>query len=494
MNRRRIPHATAVALAVFVTVLWSSSWVIIRIGLSHSLPPVLFAGLRYGAAAAILWGITLSRRRSRRELLNLRPGAAGPLLLLGLVFYTLTQGAQFVAISAQPAATTSLLLSFSPLVVVAAAGRTLGEPPARRQIVGAGLVGLGAILYFNGRLGGTPVGMVAATIAMAANSAAALIGRWVNRDRLTGPLVTTTLSMTIGAVPLIAVGLMTGGWPAISATGWTIIGWLALVNTALAFTLWNVAHTRLTATETSVINNTMLVQIALLGWLFLGESLGFDQVAAIIVVSAGVVLAQLRRKTPRRTPEVLLATRNPVKALAMAWVLNRSGIDTRPARSDESTPVEENGATFEANALLKARAVTAPGAIVFAEDSGLVIDALDGRPGVHTGRWGESDDDAARRILERLADAPDRSASFVSAVAVVLADGREVVATETVSGHITQTFQGSAGRGYAGIFVTDDGPLPPNDAVPPATHRRRALERSVEMMIEELDAARATTD
>ncbi len=277
-----------------VTVLWSSSWVIIRIGLDHSLPPILFAGLRYGTASIILWAVTLSRGRTRRELNALGLRSAGPLLLLGWVFYTLTQGAQFVAISAQPAATTSLLLSFSPLVVLVAAGRTLGEPPARQHVMGAVLVAVGAVLYFNGTLGGTLTGMVAATVALAANSAGALIGRWVNRDRLAGPLVTTTVSMTIGAVPLIAVGLLVEGWQTISVAGWGVIGWLALVNTALAFTLWNVAHSRLTATETSVINNTMLVQIALLGWLFLDEPLSFGQVVAIIVVSAGVVLTQLR--------------------------------------------------------------------------------------------------------------------------------------------------------------------------------------------------------
>jgi hypothetical protein len=61
MDRRTITHPTAVALAAFVTVLWSSSWVIIRVGLDgQNLPPILFAGLRYGSAALLLWAATLS--------------------------------------------------------------------------------------------------------------------------------------------------------------------------------------------------------------------------------------------------------------------------------------------------------------------------------------------------------------------------------------------------------------------------------------------------
>jgi drug/metabolite transporter (DMT)-like permease len=76
------------------------------------------------------------------------------------------------------------------------------------------------------------------------------------------------------------------------------------VNTALAFTLWNVAHAHLTATETSVINNTMLVQIAMLGWLLLDEPLGRSQVAAIVLVSVGAALTQMRRpfEDPRKSP------------------------------------------------------------------------------------------------------------------------------------------------------------------------------------------------
>lgn len=298
-------HATAVALAAFVTVLWSSSWVIIRVGLDgQNLPPILFAGLRYGTAATILWAATLSSGAARRELRGLNAEAAGPLMLLGVVFYTLTQGAQFVAIAAQPAATTSLILSFTPLVIAAVAKRALGEPPTGLQIGGAALMALGAIVYFTGKLGGTPVGMTAATVALVANSAAAILGRRVNRDRLAGPLVTTTVSMTLGALPLVALGLAVEGWPPITAAGWAIVGWLSLVNTALAFTLWNVAHAHLTATETSVINNTMLVQIAMLGWLFLDEPLGRGQVAAIVLVSVGAALTQMRRpfEDPRKSP------------------------------------------------------------------------------------------------------------------------------------------------------------------------------------------------
>ena len=85
-----------------------------------------------------------------------------------------------------------------------------------------------------------------------------------------------------------------------------IIAWLAVVNTALAFTLWNVALRWLGAGETAVINNTMLLQIALLGWIFLDEAPTGWQWVGLVVVSAGIALAQLQGRgvTTVRTLDV----------------------------------------------------------------------------------------------------------------------------------------------------------------------------------------------
>lgn len=151
---RRTSHRRAVLAGILVTVLWSSSWVLIRIGLDdESLPPLTFAGLRYGLAALVLVGWVARRDATRRQVASLGRRQVGRLALLGVVFYTITQGAQFVAIDRQPAATTSLVLSVTPLVVAAVSARTLGERTSRRQLVGAGLVALGAWAYFAGSLG-----------------------------------------------------------------------------------------------------------------------------------------------------------------------------------------------------------------------------------------------------------------------------------------------------------------------------------------------------
>ena len=71
-----------------------------------------------------------------------------------------------------------------------------------------------------------------------------------------------------------------------------IIGWLAVVNTAVAFSLWNLSLRRLGALESVGINNTMLVQIGVLAWIFLGERPGVPGMVGVVVVSAGVLLTQ----------------------------------------------------------------------------------------------------------------------------------------------------------------------------------------------------------
>ncbi len=297
----------AVLAALFVTMLWSSSWVIIRVGMvDEDLPPLTFAGLRYAIAALVLVAVTATLPRTRAELRAMSGATVGRLAMLGVVFYAITQGAQFVAIEAQPVATTSLALSLTPLFVAAASGRLLGEPPSSNLLIGAVLVPIGAAAYLSGGLGATLTGMTAAIVALGANVTASLFGRSVNRADHTSPLVTTSVSMSIGAVVLLGVAVSVDGVVSMSLRAVVIVVWLAVVNTAIAFTLWNHSLRHLGAGESAVINNTMLLQIAVLGWIFLDEAPTPLQWLGMAVVSAGIAIAQQRtfdlsRRSPQRS-------------------------------------------------------------------------------------------------------------------------------------------------------------------------------------------------
>lgn len=121
----------------------------------------------------------------------------------------------------------------------------------------------------------------------------------------------------------------------------------------------------------------------------------------------------------------------------------------------------EDGSTFEENALKKAReAARSAGLPVLADDSGLVVDALGGRPGVFSARYaGESGDDAANnaRLLEEMQNIPDdaRQAAFVCVLAFVNPDGVEKTFTGRVKGRILSVARGEGGFGYDPLFLVD---------------------------------------
>jgi drug/metabolite transporter (DMT)-like permease len=115
-------------------------------------------------------------------------------------------------------------------------------------------------------------------------------------------LIVTAVSMLAGSVLLLGLGLAVEGLPDLHGRAWRIIAWLAIVNTALAFTLWNQTQRVLTAVESSVINGTMLIWIPILAVAFLGESLTGKELGGLALVAVGTVLVQLRRFPRRSTP------------------------------------------------------------------------------------------------------------------------------------------------------------------------------------------------
>jgi drug/metabolite transporter (DMT)-like permease len=287
----------AIVLALLVTFLWSTSWILIKVGLNE-IPPLTFAGLRYAMAFLILlpglW-------RQKTEISALSGKDWMRLAVLGLVFYALTQGGQFLTLLHLEAVTFSLLLNFTSLLVALFGIVALQEVPSRLQWGGILIFVAGVLVYFfpASGSGGQALGLVLAGCTVCANAAAAILGRSINRETTVPPLVVTGVSMGIGAFILLGFGMAIQGLPPLSPTAWAIIFWLAVANTALAFTLWNRSLRELTAVESSVINNTMLVQIAILAWLFLGESLGPLDVVGLVLASVGILMAQLRPASRR---------------------------------------------------------------------------------------------------------------------------------------------------------------------------------------------------
>ncbi len=212
-----------------------------------------------------------------------------------MLFYAGTQGAMFVALLYLPAVTVNLLWSFISAAVALLGIAWLSERPTFLQWGGIALTIIGAFIYFypvtipKNQL----IGVFVAAIGIFANAVSSIMGRDINRSGKYPPLIVTVVSMGAGSITLLVIGLLTGGVPVISLNSWLIIIWLAVVNTAFAFTLWNHTLRTLTAMESSIINGTMLIWIPIFAVLFLGESICGKEIIGLVVVGIGTLIVQM---------------------------------------------------------------------------------------------------------------------------------------------------------------------------------------------------------
>lgn len=171
---------------------------------------------------------------------------------------------------------------------------------------------------------------------------------------------------------------------------------------------------------------------------------------------------------------IVVASGNEGKRREIAAILAGLDVDLVAMTELGITGPEEDGDTFEDNALLKARTVArASDEVAIADDSGLALDALDGAPGVRSARYAgpeASDEENNRRLLAALAEVEGERhpARFVCAAAVASPDGHERVVRGTMEGHVIEEPRGEGGFGYDPLFVAigerrTNAELPPGE-------------------------------
>jgi drug/metabolite transporter (DMT)-like permease len=287
-------HLIAIILSLLVTFLWSTSFILIKFGLKD-IPPLVYAGLRYTIAFICLLPFLFTKKNlAIVKKLNNKDWIY--LILLGLIFYFFTQGTQFIGLSLLPAVTVSLWLNFTPLIVAIMGIYFINEFPTFTQIIGIILFLIGIMVYFYpiNLSNSQTIGLIVMTIGVLSNAGAAILGRKINRIGNITPLVVTVISMGVGALILLGIGLLTQGLPIINTKNTIYLLWLAVVNTAIAFTIWNYTLRTLTAMESSIINGTMLIQIALLAWIFLGEEITGKEIIGMFIAIIGAILVQMK--------------------------------------------------------------------------------------------------------------------------------------------------------------------------------------------------------
>jgi len=181
-------------------------------------------------------------------------------------------------------------------------------------------------------------------------------------------------------------------------------------------------------------------------------------------------------------PRLVVASKNQDKVGEIEAVLGEEGLVGEIVQGLDWPDVDETGSSLEENALLKARAVMeAVGLPAIADDTGLEVSALNGRPGVETARYAGPDasyDDNVRRLLEELEGVADRTARFRTVVALVMPDGVELVAEGALDGVIAVEPRGSGGFGYDPVFEVEGRTLSEMgvETKNQLSHRARALQ------------------
>ena len=290
----------AVLQALLVTVFWSSSFVIIKFGLSE-IPPLTFAALRYSIGAIILLAMIFVQSEMRDALRNRSSRWWGLLFIYGCVYITVAQGTQFLGLLYLPAITFSLMMNMTPILVLILAIPLIKETPSMKESVLVILGIVGVLLYFYPLdfVGVSIIGLVIALVSLFANTISSILGRAVNRKRDTPPLVITGVMIAVGGFFLLLLSVMVEPIQPLSPLSWFYILWLASVNTALAFTLWSRSQRVLRAIDMAMINSTMMPQIVVLSIIFLGElPTLLDWVGLILLaISVGAIQVIQTRKS-----------------------------------------------------------------------------------------------------------------------------------------------------------------------------------------------------
>ncbi len=288
----RLISRSPILFAVLVTLLWSSSFVLIKVGL-REITPMLFASLRYLVASAILLVWVLASGTAEFSGLSRRDWLL--LIALGVSGYTVAQGLQFVGLAFITAISTTFVLNLTPIAVALLGYPLLREGPRLRQWGGIAIALLGAYVYF-GRPpeGNEAIGLAVVGVANVAWAFYLVLVRKSSKNPVLPSLAFTGTTMTIGSLLMFLIAITVEGWrtPSLSVMGMVV--WMAAVNTAGAFLIWNMVLRHVRAYELSMLQNTMLIQIAVLALLFLGEGITLRMLFGMALVTIGVAVVQIR--------------------------------------------------------------------------------------------------------------------------------------------------------------------------------------------------------
>lgn len=293
----RSPRLVAIFEAVVATIVWASSYVLVKI-LVDEIGPLTLAGLRYFLGFLMLLPF-MGRSRSLR---TIPPRTWLDLALVGLSAYTVGNGAMYAGLKYLTPTTVTFLVGIVPLFILFLGALFLKEVPTRIQVAGVAVTLAGNAAYFSGGLeAGEPLGIAWVGLGVIGFTAFGILGRKLAKAQSVGTLALTTIPLGIGGLVTLALGLPLEGWPVFTGQSLWILLWLAAVNTAFAYMLYNHALKTITALEMNVILNLSPLGTAALAFWMLGDRATMAELVGIAVMIVGVTLVQIRgaRRVPK---------------------------------------------------------------------------------------------------------------------------------------------------------------------------------------------------
>jgi drug/metabolite transporter (DMT)-like permease len=287
--------------ASLVTFLWSTSYILIRIGLKE-INPLAFAAYRYVIASLILLLPFLYQLKKGR-INKLSPKSVGIFVLLGFTGFFIAQGLQFFGLYFLNSISVTFILNLTPIFVLGLSVFFLEERPSPLQLTGIVLTLSGVVVFFYSALQDIRMitGVLITLISGVGWAIYMIISRHYLGKNYENVITLTSISMFFGGLMLVSATVITGNIVNVSFNSWMIILWLSIVNTVVAFFLWNLALRTLTAVEQSILQNTMLIQITILAIFFLQETINAQKILGMAIVFIGVLIVQLRPKKRKAT-------------------------------------------------------------------------------------------------------------------------------------------------------------------------------------------------
>jgi drug/metabolite transporter (DMT)-like permease len=321
MRTRAISQATgisnrtiALAASLATTAIWSSSFVVAQIGLRY-MGPLTVVALQYVVALVVLLpfllrGVKGRLHQSWRDLLPSRKIWI-QLVGLGMIAYVIGNVTLIFGLQRIPAATAALLLNTTPLLVMLGSAVLLKERPTLEQTAGIAVTVLGSAVFFSeGATAGRSWGVLLVMIGVLAFSCFSLIGRDLAKGGKTTTELLTAVPLATAALLLTIAALAIEGMPIIRVESIAVVVWLGILDTAIAYALYNHALRELTATEISAIISLTPLGTALIGWLCLGQQLVFVQIIGLVCTVIGILIVECRPLAfARRLPAEVIGNR-----------------------------------------------------------------------------------------------------------------------------------------------------------------------------------------